>query len=374
MAAKRFGTRIDLQNNEILNMIFQKVNGLPTPTAALAGAARFNTADGRFYVCTGTAWILKATDADALQGLSPANLRDRSTHTGSQDVSTISGFDAGVNARRITDFTLAPNKALPLGNQQITGLAAGASNSDAVNLAQLNVVRDLATNAAAGIAIKEPVVAVAPNNVDLTTAAPTTLDGVTLTGRTNPRVLLANQTDASQNGIYTRPASGPLVRAADAAQNSQLVPGTQVFVTEGTTYADTQWVIISDATITVGSTAQGWSRMPGSQGVSYAFGNGLLTSGQNVSVKAGTGIIVTDSVSVDSNVVVRKNVGNIPAGTSPIVVSHGLNTSDILICQLRDMSTGDLVTVGVTVTGANTVSIDFAVNPVANQYRYAIAG
>lgn len=375
MAAKRFGTRIDLQNNEILNMIFQKSNGLPTPTSTLNGAARFNTADGRFYVCNGTAWNLRATDADALQGFSPAQLRDRGSHTGSQDVSTISGFDAGVNARRVTDLTGTPNKALQMGNQQIKGVASGTDNSDAVSLAQLQAVRDLATSAAGGIAIKDPVLVVAPTNVDLSVAAPTAIDGVTLTGLTNPRILLANQTDSSQNGIYTRPSSGPLVRSGDADAGAKLVPGTQVFVTRGDANADSQWVIISDAVITIGSTPQGWTRMPGSQGVSYAFGNGLNVSGQNVTVKPGFGISVVDgSTAVDRASVPIKNVQAIPAGTSPVVVNHGLGTADILAAQVRDLATGDLVTIGITVVGVNTVSLDFAVNPSANQYRLAICG
>lgn len=372
MAAKRFGTRIDLQNNEILNMIFQKVNGLPTPTAALTGAARFNTGDGRFYVCTGTAWLLKATDSDALQGLSPAQLRDRSTHTGSMDVANVSGFDSAVNNRKITDFMQTPNKALQMGNQQIQGVAAGSSNSDAVTLAQLNAVRDLATNSAAGIAIKEPVVVAATGNVDMATS-PTVIDGVTLT--TGMRVLLPNQTDNTQNGIYVKPSTGPLVRSADAASGSALVPGTQVFVTRGDVNGDSQWVIISDAAITIGTTAQGWSRMPGSQGQSYAFGLGLQSSGSNVSVKSGLGISVVDgSVAIDTAVVPRKVSQAIPAGTSPVTINHGLNTADLIGAKVRELSTGDLVEIGITVTGVNTISLDFAVNPVSNQYRIAVAG
>lgn len=373
MSAKRFGQRIDLQVNEILNMIFQKSNGLPTPTTALAGAPRFNTADGRFYVCDGSAWNLKATNADALAGFSPAQLRDRGTHSGTQDVSTISGFDAGVNARRITDFTSLPNKALPMGGQQITGLAAGAASGDAVNFGQLQAVRDMAVSAAAGVAIKEPVIAAAPANITIT-APPVSIDGITIPQ--NGRILLPNQTDATQNGIYIRPATGALIRATDADAAGEILPGTQVFVTRGQTYEDTAWVLVSNDPITPGTSPQGWSRVPGSAGQQMTFDLGLeVINGTTVRVKPGLGISVADgSVSIDTTVVVRKYVQAIAAGTSPVVVNHGLGTQDLSGIKLRDLATGDYVDVGETSTGVNTVSLDFAVNPLANQYRVVISG
>lgn len=42
--------------------------------------------------------------------------------------------------------------------------------------------------------------------------------------------------------------------------------------------------------------------------------------------------------------------------------------------QVREVTSGNLVMVGTTVTGVNTVSLDFANNPVANQYRVTLAG
>lgn len=375
MAAIRYGTRIDLQNNQLLNACIHKQNGLPTATAALAGVMRFNTADGRFYVCTGSAWELRATNSDALQGLSPAQLRDRTTHTGKQTADTISDLRTVVGGYPLNEHA-APTGAVAMGSQKITGLADGTATGDAVNKSQLDAVLAIANAAAQGIAIKQPVLAVATANVSLATI--TTIDGVTIP--TNGRFLLVGQTDATQNGIYIKNASNAAVRATDADAAGELGPGTQVFVTQGTDNADTAWAVISDSAITPGTNAQTWAKVPGQSGSSYTFGNGLLNTANTISVKPGVGINVTDgNVNIDTSVVVRKNAQAVPSGQGTLVtISHGLNTPDILAVQVRDTSgaanTGDLVQCGATVTGVNTIQLEFEIAPVANQYRVAIAG
>lgn len=79
------------------------------------------------------------------------------------------------------------------------------------------------------------------------------LNGVTLA--TNNRVLVKNQSTASQNGIYVVQASGAAVRATDANASSEFVRGSFVFVTGGTTGSNTGWILTNTGTITLGSTA-----------------------------------------------------------------------------------------------------------------------
>ena len=369
MSAVRFGKRIDLQGNQILNAIVHSDAGLPTPTALLRGAIRYNTADNRFYICNGTAWELKATDADALQGFSPAQLRDRATHTGTQDVSSISGLNASINGRPVSSFAAAAAD-VSLGGFKITNLLAGVSTTDAVNVAQLDAVRVIAMAGVAGVAIKAPVLVVATTNMALTGI--TTIDGVTIP--TAGRFLLAGQTDSTQNGIYYKNAGGAAIRATDADEGGELVPGTQVFVTQGTN-GDSAWAIVSDAAITIGTTAQSWAKVPGSSGSTYTWGLGLQNNSGTISVKAGVGITVADgNVNIDTSLVVRKSAQAVPGGSSPVTITHGLNSSDVLQVQVRELSTGDLVYVGVTVTGANTVALDFDATTIpSGTYRVAIA-
>jgi len=84
------------------------------------------------------------------------------------------------------------------------------------------------------------------------------IDGVTLA--TGNRILVKNQTAAAENGIYTVAASGAPARASDADTGAELVNAT-VYVSEGTTLADTQWTCTANATPTVGSTSLPWAQL-----------------------------------------------------------------------------------------------------------------
>lgn len=78
-----------------------------------------------------------------------------------------------------------------------------------------------------------------------------TIDGVAVLG--GDRVLVKNQSSASQNGVYVADA-GTWTRAADAAANGEIAPGMVVGVNAGTTQADTFWKVTNDTDITIGST------------------------------------------------------------------------------------------------------------------------
>jgi hypothetical protein len=82
-----------------------------------------------------------------------------------------------------------------------------------------------------------------------------TIDGITLTtGEYNSsRVLLTGQTDKTQNGIYTFTQLNPFrfVRATDFDSSEDILSNVRIPVSEGTTYADTMWVLTTDGTITL---------------------------------------------------------------------------------------------------------------------------
>jgi pimeloyl-ACP methyl ester carboxylesterase len=82
----------------------------------------------------------------------------------------------------------------------------------------------------------------------------TAADGVTLTA--GQRVAFVGQTDKTQNGIYSKPASGPLVRATDFDDAEDIRFGSSFSVLEGATYAGSEWRLTSptSGTITLGTT------------------------------------------------------------------------------------------------------------------------
>jgi hypothetical protein len=78
-----------------------------------------------------------------------------------------------------------------------------------------------------------------------------TLDGVAVVS--GDRVLVKNQTQAKDNGIYVV-ANGVWARAKDADSSLRVTSGLLVSVEQGTTLADTIWQLVTDGTISLGST------------------------------------------------------------------------------------------------------------------------
>ena len=95
------------------------------------------------------------------------------------------------------------------------------------------------------------------SNVTLTGGAPAVVDGVSLTA--GDRVLVTGQSTGSENGLYAVAvvgigSDGTWVRTSDGNEDGEIQAGMIVMVTEGATYADTQWKLTTDGTIDIGVT------------------------------------------------------------------------------------------------------------------------
>jgi hypothetical protein len=91
-----------------------------------------------------------------------------------------------------------------------------------------------------GIAAKAPVRLATTANITL--SGEQTIDGVAAVEL--DRVLVKDQTDLTLNGIYDA-STGTWRRALDCNGNRDLVKGSRVWVTEGSTQARTEWACIS---------------------------------------------------------------------------------------------------------------------------------
>ena len=137
------------------------------------------------------------------------------------------------------------------------GLAvtAGATFGQAIEIGTPTAENHAATkgyvDSATSTAALEPVVGATTTNINISTdtLVGDVIDGVTL--EANTRILIKNQTTASQNGIYVVQASGPATRASDYNANGKIKPGDQVYVIFGTVNEDTYWSL-SSHTIDVG--------------------------------------------------------------------------------------------------------------------------
>lgn len=253
---------------------------------------------------------------------------------------------------------------LDLQSQKIANLADPSATTDAAN-------KQYVDNVARGLSWKIPVRAASTTNVNLASPG-ATIDGVTLAA--NDRLLLKNQTTASENGIWVWTASGSaLTRSIDADNNGELAPGASLSVTEGSTNADKVFMIISDAAITIGTTSQTWGQLAG--GTTYTGGNGISVAGSVISAVANTGVSVTGSgIGIDTSVVARKFSANLGNGSlTSIAVTHSLGTQDVNV-SVRDTASQSGVLADWVATDANTVTLTFAVAPASNAYRVTVTG
>ena len=111
------------------------------------------------------------------------------------------------------------------------------------------------------------------------------------------RVLVKDQSTASQNGIYVV-AAGAWSRATDADSSVEVTAGMFTFVAEGTANADTGWVLSTNDTITLDTTALAFTQFSGAGQIDA--GNGLTKSGATINVAtADSGRIVVNADSID---------------------------------------------------------------------------
>jgi hypothetical protein len=196
----------------------------------------------------------------------------------------ISDFDTGVRTNRL-DQMAAPTGAVSLNSQKITGLADPTADADAANKGYVDGV-------AQGLDVKDSVVATTTANGTLSTAFANgqSIDGVTL--QTGDRILLKNQTTASQNGIYNVNASGAPSRATDMATGGNAA-GAFVFVEQGTVNAENGFVCTSDTgSAVVGTNNLTFAQFSGAGQI--IAGDGLDKSGNELSVdlKANGGLVI----------------------------------------------------------------------------------
>ena len=96
---------------------------------------------------------------------------------------------------------------------------------------------------------KQAVRAVTVSNIAVSGGAPNLVDGVNLS--VNDRILVTGQDTHSDNGLYYvrtvgTGSNGTWTRTTDANDTGEVEAGMIVMVTEGTTYADTQWKLTTD--------------------------------------------------------------------------------------------------------------------------------
>lgn len=149
-----------------------------------------------------------------------------------------------------------------------------AANSDTVVPTQ-KAVKTYVDTVAQGLDAKQA--ALVATTANITLSGEQTIDG-TLTSAS--RVLVKNQSTASQNGIYVS-AAGAWARATDADTWAEL-PSAFVFVEKGTINGDCGFVCTVDAGGTIGSTSVTFTQFSGAG--AYTAGTGLTQTGTQFAI------------------------------------------------------------------------------------------
>ena len=182
----------------------------------------------------------------------------------------------------------------------ITGLGDPSSTSDAATKNYVdNLVAGLRTRAVARVA--------STTNVNISTGLENgdTLDGITLV--TGNRVLLKDQSTASQNGLYTVVASGAASRDTEYDTISELA-GQLILVSEGSTHADDLFLCTTDTSATLGSSTISYTQVfPSSGGTVTSVG--LADAGSSEFTVTNSPVTGSGTINIAVNSIAATKIG-----------------------------------------------------------------
>jgi hypothetical protein len=220
-------------------------------------------------------------------------------------------------------------------------------------------------------------------NITLTGGAPNAVDGVNLV--LGDRILVTGQSTGSQNGLYLvttlgTGSNGTWARSTDANDTGEIEAGMIIMVTEGNIYADTQWKLITNDPITVGTTALSFTQNYSANSISSGNSNVVVNSNSTVTISSAgtanvltvssTGTVVSGTGSVTGNITganvltgglisATGNVtgGNILGGANVNATTHtGTTVSVTANITGGNILTGGLISATGNVTGGNLIT------------------
>ena len=269
-----------------------------TTSAELAGVISDETGTGSLVFGTSPTFTTSIlTPVVTTTGATSLTLNTNSSGVGAS-ITVQSGTDSNVN--------LLPSGTgtVDVGSARITNLATPTQSTDATTKAYVDAT-------ASGLDIKQSVRL--STTANLTATASGTGAGKTLTNSgtqavfavdsvtavQGDRVLVKNQTTGANNGVYTVTTVGTastnwvLTRATDAdnTPGGEVTSGMFTFIEEGSTLANTGWVLSTTGTITLDTTGLTFSQFSGAG--TYLASGGVQLVGNTFSVNLGTNSSLT---------------------------------------------------------------------------------
>lgn len=222
--------------------------------------------------------------------------------------STIDSSVIGGNAPAAAYFTTAQVAATPTADQ------------DVANKAYVDSV-------AQGLDIKASCLYTTTGNITLSGLATQANGDWPSTLTAGDRILVKNQTNQAENGIYAAAASG-WTRTADM-NNWAEVPGAFTFIEDGATLSSTGWVTTAGSTGTIGVTNMPWTQFSGAG--TYTAGNGLQLISNQFSVKlngtsldaSASGLRISTTYAGQTSITTLGTIGTGTWEATDVAVLHG---------------------------------------------------
>ena len=229
--------------------------------------------------------------------------------------------DDAVSQAKIADDAVGPDQLAA--SAVVFASLAGAAYSDDLSvsatsseLATASAAKAYADSVASGLDVKESCKIATTANITL--SGTQTIDGVAIAA--DQRVLVKDQSTASQNGIYLCKA-GSWARSSDFANGSSEA-GAFTFVEEGTVNADSGFVCTNNSgSDVVGSDPIAFSQFSGAG--SILAGDGLAKSGNTLSVNVDDSSleIVGDALQVKASGVTNAMLAGSIADSNLLTIS-----------------------------------------------------
>jgi len=271
------------------------------------------------------------------------------------------------------DIELKPtgNGTVDVWNKIISNVATPIASTDAATKGYVDA-------AVEGLHIHAPCAAATPNTLAVlsggtvtynngtagvganlvTTGSYTTIDSVNI-ANVGTRILVKNEANAAHNGIYVYTSSTVLTRATDFDTPTEMAGGDFTFVSAGTLYNDTGWVM-TDPVTTVGTSPVTWYQFSGAG--TYTAGTGLTLNGTEFSISNTT---VTAGAYGNGDYVATFTVnaqGQLTAAANTAITANAANLSGTALNA--NIVTSNLTTVGtlgsLSVTGNATAGNVYA--------------
>ena len=318
--AVKFLTNIDLNRNQLLNASFQV---LATPPGnAFEGQMYFDSGLDSIQVYSGSTWKTHISSIVSGGSYSAALSTNESNGEVTLTLNLASGSIAGLmTAADFTKLADATEEATP-GKLVIRNGSGNISVATPTQTAHA-ATKGYVDGARQGLDVKASVRAISTTNITL--SGEQEIDGVNVVD--GDRVLVVGQTGSITNGIYDV-AAGAWSRSDDADSSADVTTGMFTFVSEGTIYADSGWVLTTNDAIVLNTTALSFTQNSGA-GQSIA-GNGLTKDGNSIDV-VGTADRITvnaDSVDIASTYVGQSSITTLGTITTGVWTGTDVAVAD----------------------------------------------